>query len=147
MRAEVSVSSDAVDTDVTMKLPDVFRDGRAVNIVEGITRSRHRDSSGKPEMMKPGAVYTVPMDLAATSWYLPAGHRLRVEVSSSNFHRFLTHGSKHELSPASRATKRNGLPLHFHVQGANWRRSSCCNAEPAGSVTSTGSLAHQPQCV
>jgi putative CocE/NonD family hydrolase len=39
-------------------------------------------------MMKPGVVYTVPVDLHATSWYLPTGHRLRVEVSSSNFPRF-----------------------------------------------------------
>lgn len=88
MRADVSISSDAVDTDITMKLLDVFPDGRAMNIVEGITRARYRDSFGKPEMMKPGTVYTVPVDLHATSWYLPPGHRLRVEVSSSNFPRF-----------------------------------------------------------
>ena len=88
MRAEISLSSDQVDTDVTVKLLDVFPDGRVMNMVEGITRARYRDSYGKPEMMKPGTVYTVPVDLHATSWYLPPGHRLRVEVSSSNFPRF-----------------------------------------------------------
>jgi uncharacterized protein len=88
MRAEISFSSDALDTDVTVKLLDVFPDGRAMNMVEGITRARYRDSFGRPEMMKPGVVYMVPVDLHATSWYLPPGHRLRVEVSSSNFPRF-----------------------------------------------------------
>jgi len=59
-----------------------------MNMVEGITRARYRNSFGRPEMMKAGVVYTVPVDLQATSWFLPPGHRLRVEVSSSNFPRF-----------------------------------------------------------
>jgi putative CocE/NonD family hydrolase len=88
MRAEISLSSDALDTDVTVKLLDVFPDGRAMNMVEGITRARYRDSFARPAMMEPGVVYTVPVDLHATSWFLPPGHRLRVEVSSSNFPRF-----------------------------------------------------------
>jgi len=88
MRAEISLSSNVLDTDVTVKLLDVFPDGRSMNMVEGITRARYRNSFGKPEMMQPGVVYTVPVDLHATSWYLPPGHRLRVEVSSSNFPRF-----------------------------------------------------------
>ena len=74
--------------DVTVKLLDVFPDGRAMNMVEGITRTRDRNTYGTLEMVKPGTVYTVPVDLHATSWYLPPGHRLRVEVSSSNFPRF-----------------------------------------------------------
>jgi len=88
MRAEISLSSDRLDTDVTVKLLDVFPDGRVMNMVEGITRARYRDTFARPEMMKPRVVYTVPIDLHATSWYLPPGHRLRVEVSSSNFPRF-----------------------------------------------------------
>jgi putative CocE/NonD family hydrolase len=88
MRAIINVSSDALDTDVTLKLVDVFPDGRAMNIVEGITRVRYRNSYGRPEMMKPNTVYEVPVDLHATSWFLAPGHRLRVEVSSSNFPRF-----------------------------------------------------------
>jgi putative CocE/NonD family hydrolase len=86
--AIVHLSSDAKDTDVTVKLIDVFPDGRAMNIVEGITRARYRESFGKPVFMQPGKVYPVTVDLHATSWYLPAGHRLRVEISSSNFPRF-----------------------------------------------------------
>ena len=88
MKAEVFLSSNAPDTDVTIKLLDVFPDGRAMNMQEGITRARWRDSFSTPHMMKRGTVYAVPVDLHATSWYLPAGHRLRVEVSSSSFPRF-----------------------------------------------------------
>jgi hypothetical protein len=73
---------------VTVKLLDVFPDGRAMNMVEGITRARYRDSFAKPTMMKAGTIYDVPVDLHATSWFLAPGHRLRVEVSSSNFPRF-----------------------------------------------------------
>jgi putative CocE/NonD family hydrolase len=88
MRAVVYLSSDAPDTDVTVKLLDVFPDGRSMNMVEGITRVRYRDSFAKPRMMTKGTVYEVPVDLHATSWYLPAGHRLRVQISSSSFPRF-----------------------------------------------------------
>jgi putative CocE/NonD family hydrolase len=59
-----------------------------MNMVEGITRVRYRDGFDKPKMMTKGTVYEVPVDLHATSWYLPAGHRLRVQISSSNFPRF-----------------------------------------------------------
>ena len=88
VRAVVFLSSDAPDTDVTVKLTDVFPDGRSMNMQEGITRVRYRESFGRPAMMSPGKAYEVPVDLHGTSWYLPPGHRLRVEISSSNFPRF-----------------------------------------------------------
>ena len=88
MRAVIQLSSDALDTDVTVKLVDVFPDGRAMNMQEGITRVRYRDGFDTARMMEPGKVYEVAVDLHATSWYLPAGHRLRVDVSSSNFPHF-----------------------------------------------------------
>ena len=88
IKAVVHLSSDAKDTDVTVKLIDVFPDGRAMNMVEGITRARYRESFGNPVFMEPGKVYPVTVDLHATSWYLPAGHRIRAEISSSNFPRF-----------------------------------------------------------
>jgi putative CocE/NonD family hydrolase len=88
MRAVVFLSSDAADTDITVKLTDVFPDGRSMNMQEGITRVRYRDGFDRPRMMSRGTVYEVPVDLHATSWYLPPGHRLRVEISSSNFPRF-----------------------------------------------------------
>ena len=88
MRAEMYLSSDAVDTDITVKLLDVFPDGRAMNIQEGITRVRWRDGFDRPRLMRPGTVYQVPVGLHATSWFLAPGHRLRAEVSSSSFPRF-----------------------------------------------------------
>lgn len=88
MSAVIYLSSDAPDTDVTVKLLDVFPDGRSINIQEGITRVRYRDGFDKARMMEPGKVYEVPVGMHASSWYLPPGHRLRVEISSSNFPRF-----------------------------------------------------------
>jgi putative CocE/NonD family hydrolase len=88
IEAVVFLSSDAPDTDVTVKLLDVFPDGRSMNMQEGITRVRYRDGFDKARMMVPGKVYEVPVGLHATSWYLAPGHRLRVQISSSNFPRF-----------------------------------------------------------
>ncbi len=88
LRAELYLSSDAKDTDLTVKVLDVFPDGRSMNILEGITRVRYRDGFDKPRMTERGTVYKVPVDLHATSWHLAPGHTLRVQVSSSNFPRF-----------------------------------------------------------
>src|SRR5579871_5787724 len=61
MRAEVYLSSDALDTDITIKLLDVFPDGRVMNMQEGITRVRWRDGFDQPHLMEPGKVYRVPV--------------------------------------------------------------------------------------
>lgn len=84
----VHVSSSAPDTDVTGKLVDVYPDGRAENLCEGILRVRYRNSLSEPELMEPGQVYELRIDLVATSNVFAAGHRIRLEVSSSNFPRF-----------------------------------------------------------
>ncbi len=82
------VSSDARDTDFTAKLVDVHPDGRAFNIQEGIHRMRFREGYGKTVWMAPGQVYPVTIDLEATSNFFKAGHRIRIDVSSSNFPRW-----------------------------------------------------------
>src|SRR5262249_40180515 len=84
----VYLSSSAKDTDLTGKLVDVYPDGRAFNVQEGILRVRYRNSFERPELMAPGQVYPVKIDLHATSNYFGPGHRIRVEISSSNFPRF-----------------------------------------------------------
>jgi uncharacterized protein len=81
-------SSSAVDTDFTGKLVDVWPNGFAQNLTEGILRARYRDSEAKPELMSPGHVYKLTIDLWSTSNVFKAGHRLRLEISSSNFPRF-----------------------------------------------------------
>ena len=89
MTFTVYVSSDRKDTDVTVKVMDVYPDGRAYNLDETIQRVRYREGyDKKPVMMEPGKVYKVPLQPMTTSNYFPAGHRLRIEVSSSNFPRF-----------------------------------------------------------
>ncbi len=86
--AVLHVSSSARDTDFTAKLVDVYPDGAAYNVQEGILRARYREGFGKTVFMKPGMVYEVRIDLQATSNFFAAGHRIRLEVSSSNFPRF-----------------------------------------------------------
>jgi hypothetical protein len=83
------VSSDATDTDFTVKLLDVYPDGRAYNLDETIQRVRYREGYDRPETrMEPGRTYKVTLQPMTTSNYFAAGHRVRVEVSSSNFPRF-----------------------------------------------------------
>ena len=82
------VSSDARDTDFTVKVIDVHPDGRAYNLDETIQRMRYRDGYDKRVWMAPGNVYKVVMQPLNTSNYFAPGHRLRIEVSSSNFPRF-----------------------------------------------------------
>ena len=82
------VSSDAKDTDFTVKLLDVYPDGRAYNLDETIQRARYRDGYAKPVFMENGKVYKVALSPLTTSNYFEAGHRIRIEVSSSNFPRF-----------------------------------------------------------
>jgi putative CocE/NonD family hydrolase len=82
------VGSSARDTDFTAKLVDVYPDGAAFNIQEGILRARYREGFNKKVWMKPGEAYPLRIDLHATSNYFPPGHRIRLEISSSNFPRF-----------------------------------------------------------
>jgi len=83
------VSSDAKDTDFTVKLIDVHPDGAAYNLDETIQRMRYRDGYEKPlAWMEKGKVYKVQLSPMTTSNYFAAGHRIRIEVSSSNFPRF-----------------------------------------------------------
>ena len=85
---ELYASSSAVDTDFTAKLVDVWPNGFAQNLTEGILRARYRNSQERPEFLNPGEAYKLTVDLWATSNVFLAGHKLRLEVSSSNFPRF-----------------------------------------------------------
>jgi putative CocE/NonD family hydrolase len=86
--AVLHVSSSAPDTDFTAKLVDVAPDGRAENLADGILRARYRESLSEPSLLEPERVYQVSVDLVATAVVFAAGHRIRLEVSSSNFPRF-----------------------------------------------------------
>ncbi len=81
-------SSSARDTDFTGTLVDVYPDGKAIIICEGLLRARFRESIENPSLMDPGKVYELRVDMWETSNLFKAGHRIRLEVSSSNFPRF-----------------------------------------------------------
>jgi hypothetical protein len=85
---ELYASSSAADTDFTAKLVDVWPNGFAQNLTEGIIRARYRNSESSPELLNPGQVYKFAIDLWSTSNVFRQGHRLRLEISSSNFPRF-----------------------------------------------------------
>lgn len=83
------VSSDAKDTDFTVKLIDVDENGKAWNLDETIQRMRYRDGYDKPLVwMETGKIYRVKFSPMTTSNYFAPGHRIRIEISSSNFPRF-----------------------------------------------------------
>jgi uncharacterized protein len=85
---ELYAKSSAVDTDFTAKLVDVWPNGFAQNLTEGIVRARYRDSQSTPSLLAPGKVYKLSIDVWSTSNVFLAGHTLRLEISSSNFPRF-----------------------------------------------------------
>lgn len=85
---ELYAKSSAVDTDFTAKLVDVWPDGFAQNLTEGIIRARYRDSTEKATLLNPGQIYKFNLNLWSTSNVFKKGHVLRLEVSSSNFPRF-----------------------------------------------------------
>jgi putative CocE/NonD family hydrolase len=88
LAAVIYAESTARDTDFTAKLVDVYPDGRAIHLAEGILRARHRASMEAMELLVPGEVAEFRIELAPTSNLFMKGHRLRVEISSSNFPRF-----------------------------------------------------------
>ena len=86
---DLYASSSAVDTDFTAKLVDVWPNGFAQNLTEGILRASYRESTtGEPRPIVPGKVYELKIDMWSTSNLFLKGHRIRLEISSSNFPRF-----------------------------------------------------------
>ncbi len=96
---ELWVSSTALDTDFTAKLLDVYPpspdypEGYALNITDGIQRAKFRDSWDSPCLMEPGEVYRMTVRLLPTANLFAKGHRIRVDISSSNFPRFDVNGN------------------------------------------------------
>ncbi|HMQ08679.1 MAG TPA: CocE/NonD family hydrolase [Saprospiraceae bacterium] len=81
-------SSDVKDTDFTIKLIDVYPDGKAYNLDETIQRARYREGYEKEVWMKEGEIYEIQLTPMSTSNYFAKGHSIRIEISSSNFPRF-----------------------------------------------------------
>jgi putative CocE/NonD family hydrolase len=108
IEARLWISSDCPDTDFTIKLVDVsppnadYPDGFAMNVADGILRVRYRDSWEHPSMMTPGTVYAIRVTAFPTSNLFARGHRIRLDISSSNFPHFDVNPNTGE--PEARAT-------------------------------------------
>jgi len=98
-------ATSAADTDFTARLVDVWPDGRAIGIADGIVRARYRDGSGQPAPVTPGRVYDYSIDMIGTSQVFKAGHRVRVDIASSNFPCFDRNPGNG--APAATATERD----------------------------------------
>jgi putative CocE/NonD family hydrolase len=88
VRVVLYAATSARDTDFTAKLVDVFPNGRAQNLTDGILRLRYRKSLEKPELARPGEICKLTIDAGVTGNVFQKGHRIRMEISSSNFPRF-----------------------------------------------------------
>ncbi|QDU79466.1 Cocaine esterase [Polystyrenella longa] len=88
VKAKLYFSTDCPDTDFTVKLCDVYPDGRSMLVTDGIMRARYLHSFESPELLVPGQVYELEVDLWSTSLIFNKGHQIRVSVSSSNDPRF-----------------------------------------------------------
>lgn len=111
--ADLYVSSSAVDTDFTAKLVDVWPNGFAQNLTDGILRMRYRKSAEKPELTNPSEIYRITVDMWATSNVFLPGHKLRLEISSSDFPRFDRNmNTGEEQSRATRMSKATNMIFH-----------------------------------
>jgi putative CocE/NonD family hydrolase len=106
-------SSSAPDTDFTAKLVDVHPNGLAQNIQDGIVRARYRSSNTSPSLIEPGRTYEYSIDLWSTSNTFLPGHRIRVELASSNFPRFDRNlNTGEDPAKSTRIAKANQVILH-----------------------------------
>ncbi|HAK52240.1 MAG TPA: hypothetical protein DCM54_10120 [Gammaproteobacteria bacterium] len=88
VKVHLSAATSATDTDFATKLIDVYPDGTAFNVAEGILRARFRDGLLSPSLVTPGEVQVYVIDLASVSIVFRKGHRMRLDITSSNFPRF-----------------------------------------------------------
>jgi predicted acyl esterase len=86
--AKLYVSSDCPDTDFTVKLTDVYPDGRSMSVTDGVRRASLRESFSEAKPLEPNRIYEVTVDLWSTSLVFNRGHKIRIAVSSSNAPRF-----------------------------------------------------------
>jgi len=109
-------SSDALDTDFVAKLVDVYPDGKAYNMAEGILRARYREGLDQPKLLEPGKVYKLEIDLVGTSVAFQKGHRIRVDVTSSHFPQFDRNPNTGEPFATSTTVKRARQTIHHSSQ-------------------------------
>lgn len=88
IRSVLYAASDCVDTDWVVRLTDVTPEGKSIIVADGIQRARFRESSIHPTLIEPGKIYAYDIDMWNNSWEFKAGHRIRVDITSSNWPRY-----------------------------------------------------------
>lgn len=117
--AKLFVSSDCPDTDFTVKLCDVYPDGRSMLVTDGILRARYHKSIEKESFLEPGQVYELNVDLWSTSLVFNKGHRIRVAVSSSNSPRFEANPNTGKPFRADKETRVARNTVHLSAKHAS----------------------------
>ncbi|MDP1815257.1 MAG: CocE/NonD family hydrolase, partial [Leadbetterella sp.] len=87
VRVVIYISTSVPDTDFTVKLIDLFPDGKSLSLQDGVMRLRYRDGIENPKLAEPGKVYAVEIVLRPIAYRFEAGHRIAIHISSSNFPR------------------------------------------------------------
>jgi len=121
IKLKLYASSSSVETDFVAKLIDVYPDGKAINVAEGLLRTRYRKSLDQPKKLDPGKIYELMIDLVDTSNLFLKGHRIRLDVTSSHFPQFnrnLNTGEAFGLHQKPQAANQtiyhsNTYPSHF----------------------------------
>ena len=139
LKATLHVATSVRDTDFTVALVDVYPDGRAIGIADGILRLRYRKGCSEQHLATPGEVFEIVVDLAATSNVFHAGHSIVVEVSSSNFPRFdrnpnhggvIAEATEHDFVIAEQQRVPRREPRVVHHAADHWLRTGGRIAAP-----------------
>jgi len=115
IRAKLFVSSDCPDTDFTVKLTDVYPDGRSMLVTDGILRARYHQSFERATFLESGQVYELNVDLWSTSLVFNQGHRIRIAVSSSNAPRFEANPNTGKAFRADQETRMARNTVHLSL--------------------------------
>jgi predicted acyl esterase len=116
LTAKLFVSSDCPDTDFTVKLTDVYPDGRSMLVTDGVLRARFRESFEREELLEPGKVYEITVDLWSTALVFNRGHKIRVAVSSSNAPRFDPNPNTGHVFRADKESRAATNTIYFSKQ-------------------------------
>jgi putative CocE/NonD family hydrolase len=135
--AKLFVSSNCPHTDFTVKLSDVYPDGRSMLVTDGILRARYRHSFEQEEFLEAGKTYELTVDLWSTSLIFNKGHRIRVAVSSSNAPRFEPNPTPASLSGPGR--RRAWRTIRF-ISRKSSLRTLCCRFMASNEVSFSGEL-------
>jgi len=112
VKMKLFAETDGPDTDWMIKLVDVYPNGFAMNVAEGILRARFRGGVDKMELLKPNQVYEFEIDMAGTANVFQAGHRIRVDVTSSNFPQFDRNPNTGDSLGASNRVRQAAQTVH-----------------------------------